>query len=184
MVLGVVAGLFTGLVATASPVSPAPAATSSKIYGNIREGNVGFDSGFDSLNLSSTSVEGANSVTSFNITLRTRYFLIDKLGLGVVLRLATQTGYTNLMAGPSVQYYFWTNDRLGAYFTQDLLVSNVSTSGNSNSGFRTDSIVGLNYFLHPAVAVGPAVELYHQFGNANRSRFNVFSFLAQFSVYL
>ncbi|MBI3558649.1 MAG: hypothetical protein HY074_20470 [Deltaproteobacteria bacterium] len=176
--------VLAGLLAMTSGHAQAleTVASADQIYGNITKGHLGVTA---SLSLSSTSNEGQSAFTVFSFSARSQYFLADRIGLGPVLKLSTQTNFSDLSIGPSVLYYFWTRDRLGAFISQDVTLRTVSNSGNSGTTFKTESQLGLNYFLYPSVAVGPAVDFIHQFGTASFfSRVNQVSFFGQFSIYL
>jgi hypothetical protein len=152
-----------------------------KLYGNITEGHYGVDS---AVSFTSTSVASAPATNQFALRLRGQYFLADRIGIGPAIHLNTSNSYTSLRIGPSVLWYFWAVDRLGAFISQDVTVGSVYQSGGSSSRFDSDSVLGLNYFITPSVAVGPAIELYHVFGNVNFDTINQFLFTGAFSIYL
>ena len=158
-------------------------ASADKIYGNITQSHFGISA---SLSLSSTSIEGAGGFTTFTFNARGQYFLVDRFALGPVLKLTTQDTSSDLSIGPSALYYFWTRERLGLFLSQDVTLRSVSNSGNASSTWRTETQLGLNYFLYPAVAIGPAVDFLHQFGTnwSAFNRINQLTFLGQLSIYL
>ncbi len=169
--------ILTSVTARAAVTS----ADEEKLYGNITQGHYGISA---SLNLNSTSTEGTSAFTTFRFSARTQYFLADRFGLGPVLRLTTQSNFTDFSVGPSALYYFWTRERLGAYFSQDVTLRTVTNSGKTSSTCELDSQFGLNYFLYPSVAVGPAVDFFHRFGTATTfNRVNQFALLGQLSIY-
>ena len=157
-------------------------ASADRIYGNITQGHAGVSA---SLSLSSTSIEASSAFTTFTFNARGQYFLADRIGLGPVLRFSTRSNFSTISVGPSAIYYFWTRDRLGVFLAQDITLLSQTTSGNTFSTVNTDSQLGLNYFLYPSVAIGPAIDFIHQFGTATFfSRINQIAFLGQFSIYL
>lgn len=180
-------GIVIAVMALASATSVSKAHAGSRtearaVYGNITQNHIDIGA---SMNLSSIDIEGTEAYTVFTLSLRSHYYIIDRLGLGALFFLQTQSNLTNLRFGPSVIYYFWTSDRLGAYASQDLSFRSLTLGGaTATTAFETDTAVGLNYFLTPAVAVGPAVEFFHRFGNSHTARINQVSFTGQFSIYL
>jgi hypothetical protein len=156
-------------------------AAADKLYGNITEGHVGVDS---SVSFTSTSVASAPATNQFAMRLRGQYFLEDRIALGPAIHLNTRNSFTSLRIGPSVLGYFWARDRLGAYISEDVTIGSVYQSGASSSRFDSDTVLGINYFITPSVALGPAIELFHVFGNVNFDTINEFLFTGAFSIYL
>jgi hypothetical protein len=156
-------------------------AAQDRLYGNITEGHVGVDS---SVSFSSTSVASAPATNQFAMRLRGQYFLEDRIALGPAIHLNTRNSFTSLRIGPSLLYYFWAREKLGAYLSQDVTIGSVYQSGSSSSRFDSDTVLGINYFITPSVAVGPAIELFHVFGNVNFDTINQFLFTGAFSIYL
>ncbi|MBI3544952.1 MAG: hypothetical protein HY075_16895 [Deltaproteobacteria bacterium] len=167
--------------AVAAPAAPTTSAAPQPLYGNISEGHLGLSA---SVSIDSTKVESADANTTFTFSTRNHYFVADRVGLGGVLFLQTRTNLTNLRVGPSVQWYFWNRDRLGAHVSQDVTIRVLSSPASTASSFQTDSLLGLDYFLYPSVAIGPALEFFHQFRTSSFALVNEFTFLGQLSIFL
>lgn len=87
------------------------------------------------------------------------YFFSDRLAAGLSAGLsftsARSTNSVNGVVGPALSYYFWKQERLATYLSQDILFG-------IGSGALSKSALGLNYFFTPSVSFGPSIQ-YQQF---------------------
>lgn len=175
---GYVLCALAALVLTSGTAQAAP----ETIQANIKKGDLSIS---NSLDFSHKSIEGGSGTSSFSLSNRNHYFIVDRFGLGGALGVFTTDGFALFTVGPSATYYLWTQEKLGLYFTQDVLFRVISGSSTVDANnFETISALGLNYFIIPAVAVGPAVEFFHRFGTSRLRTINEISFVAAFSIFL
>jgi hypothetical protein len=166
-------------------------------YGNILKGN--FTTGA-SLSFAGNGYSDTSTNWRFNFNLPFEYFVMDHLSVGIRTGFAYETDqnsffsdFHNFDIGPSAHYYFYAKDRFAAYIGAAVLYNSVVTAYNLNSGlaqtsnsiWETDSQVGLNYFIVPAVAAGPTVGYSHYFRvPSNGLLRNQLYYTMFFSVYL
>jgi len=120
----------------------------------------------------------------FQINPTVRYFVIDRLALGVTGNFITSAVSTYLNMGPSVVYHFWSNERVSTYVGQDFLYNlneynDYSYNSSISTRWTSETKLGMNYFITPVVAFGPRVSYLRNFA----SDVGAFTLAAAFSLY-
>lgn len=176
-VLFAVAPAALGADARPLPDQPEP------VYGNIAKGRwkAGAASNFQ---IYSTAV-GKSSVTSVLLSTGLQYFLNDEFSLGGVLDFFKQEDYRAASFGPALTYFPWKEGRYAIPFTTAVLFETTRNSlGTTFNNAALDFSVGVDYFVTPAVALGPRLFYAHRFKSGTVSASDTFALLATFTLYL
>ena len=149
-------------------------ALASNPNANINKGNISVGGGLD---LNYNTVSG----TSFFVNPKAEYFIADNLSLGgsVSYTVFGSAGYITF--GPAISYYFWSQEKLATYVGGDLLING---GANSTNNLTFDGNVGLNWFIVPTVAFGPALLFSHMFTSPDSSATSNYYLLGTFSIFL
>jgi hypothetical protein len=155
----------------------------SDLPGNIAQGNVQTGGNF---RFSNTWYKDSTTESYFLIEIPLQYFVVDRFALGVVVDYSHDAlggaSTDELLAGPAFTYYFWTQDKIGAYLSESIVVG--KDTGYSAYYLNTAGL-GFNYFITPSVALGPAFAYGHLFAGASEyTSYNQLAFVANFSIYL
>lgn len=153
------------------------AAPSDVETANIRRGNISLGG---SITLDQVLESSTNAVSTFNTSLALQYFVIDHLGIGGAFSYnhASNTRDNSLL-GPVLSYFFWEQRNLAAYVgaSYSLGLTNATVTG------RFNATIGANYFITPAVAVGPWLSFRHIIGRRGPT-YDRILFGADFAIYL
>jgi hypothetical protein len=126
---------------------------------------------------------GSTKRTLFTFRGNGQYFVHDGLSAGVELGISTAgVSGPQVQAGPVVTKYIWVDDKLAPYVS--MLPIQYNKSERIPGTYATTVRVGAKYFLTDSVAVGPAFEYSHDWGNDELPKRNTFSFLGLFSIHL
>ncbi len=122
----------------------APATTA-----NIRTGNWNVGGTFALTKRTGRGEDGASEVfASFS----GKYFLIDRLALGLFFGLDAETGVPTVASlGPEATYFFWNDGALATFVGLGFRFGLTDATVNS----ILDTQLGAQYFVVPTVAVGP-----------------------------
>lgn len=143
---------------------------------NIQKGNLLTSASIDF----EQTLKNTNNTTYFNLDLAGQYFLVDHFALGANFDLAHLTdGNTTLLLGPSLRYFFWQSDRLGAYLGAAFGLGLTDTTIRG----RLTGTIGIQYFITPAVAAGPWVSVRHVIRRYS-SNYEMILMGANFAIYL
>lgn len=137
-----------------------------------------------------------NLSTDIDVAVSWQYFLIDRLALGAAVSFDSASELLQAFGGtissasrtygfaPEATYYFWSADRLATYASLFARLNFNEASGQTT--WSAGLIVGLDFFIYPSVALGPALQYIHDFGSTNAGVLdvNVYSFLAAFRIFL
>ena len=112
-----------------------------------------------SFGINNYSSKVGSDVTIFNVNLKSGYFVIDNLALGLNLGLTSFSEHesqTTVIAGAFIRYYLPKNFFLGAGYNS---VSTTSTGpyGSSTSGYSIPFEVGYAAFITPNIAIEPSI---------------------------
>ena len=150
---------------------------SARLYPNVQAGRWITSGSFE---LYQTWV-GYTDYFVLNLGTSLERFLTDRWSLGGSLGLTHYSDTTDVSMGPSSTYYFYLEDRVGAYFNTKLTYD---FTDQFDDMLRWKNGVGMRYFMTPAVALGPEVFFNHGFGMGNRRDYNQFGMLATFALHL
>lgn len=115
--------------------------------------------------------------TTFQATPRALYFLNDGFALGASLGIFVFDNFSFYTFGPEIKYYFWQGETSAAYVSEVIAFA----FGDDIDGDTVSSTTaGLNFFLTPSVALGPAAQFNYNFDDKDGD----FRLLGMFSIYL
>jgi len=142
---------------------------------NINSGNWNV-AGF----LSFVKNSGRNSDgTEYSATVTGKYFLINRFALGLGLGMDGATGENTLASvGPTASYFFWQSGKLASHVDVGFRFGLTSATVKS---FIQGSL-GLEYFLAPVVALGPA--LFYNHYNSRFSDYQRYGITFNLGIYL
>ncbi|MBX9769409.1 MAG: hypothetical protein K2X47_19190 [Bdellovibrionales bacterium] len=124
-------------------VAPAIGAANKILKGNVAVG-LGSNAGY-------TSYKGFQTNPSFNF----KYFLIDKLALGLTARDFSNSSGS---VGPAIEYYFQTSDRWAFLVGQEYSVvaarPSMDKNGYEEGDWASITRLGTKYFLNSHFTVG------------------------------
>lgn len=114
-------------------------------------------------NMSLSSTSNASNSTYFTVFSKLQYFVIDNLSIGgsVSYYHYSASFRDSYGIGPSVSYYFWTKEKLAAYVSQSLFLEKYKNDSTSLTNKSGTSILGVNYFVTPSVALGLSLNFYY-----------------------
>lgn len=96
--------------------------------------------------------------SEYSTAVTAKYFLIDRVALGLGLGLEAKTGDDTVAnLGPAASYFFWNDGKLATYVGMGFRFG--LTDATVNSVIQTS--LGAEYFVAPTVAVGPALFYNH-----------------------
>jgi hypothetical protein len=143
---------------------------------NIQQGNWNVSGSLTATKNSGTR----NDSTQFFVSTAPRYFLIDRLALGLDFSVSTESNSNTVAAlGPSAAFYFWNQGHVAAYVSLGFPVGLT----DSTVSWIADTRAGLDFFFNPSVALGPAVFYNHYFGR-HYPDYSRYGFAAAFSLFL
>jgi hypothetical protein len=108
-------------------------------------------------------------------------FITDRWALGLKFDLFHTGNYTNVYVGPITTYYFYVEDRVGAYVDTSLTAEIIEHGSNAFSWYAG---AGVRYFITPAVAFGPELYYDHRFRSGGSRDSNHLGALATFALHL
>lgn len=154
-------------------------------FGNIHKGNI-YTGG--TLNYSTYYPSGTSgSISQLQLTTPFEYFIVDHFSLGASIYW-NHTFPSGLVAnandyaiGPSATYHFWVQDHWTASLSEIFRINSFSFSSYY---FSLNSVLGLNYFLTPSVALGPSVNYRHRFGRNEVISADTLTIGANFLIFL
>ena len=157
--------------------APTPWNQSSHGYANIHEGRW-LTSAY--LHVAQTWVANRDYFL-LSVGTSLEHFFADRWALGGSFSINRYSDQTDLYLGPSTTYYFYVEDRVGAYVDTSLTYELLD---KYEDAIRWKASLGMRYFITPAVAMGPAVYFNHDFGIKYRVDTNQFGLLAVFALHL
>lgn len=153
--------------------------------GKINQGDWETGGGFNLTHTSrqSSRITPATKNTSFFVYAQAQYFFIDQLSAGLDAGYARSgSAFDSTNFGPVVTKYLWVDDKIAPYVSMLPIQWNHVRGGGTS--LSSSARVGAKYFLTDSVAVGPAFEFSHQWGNDTQPEANSYSFLGLFSIHL
>ena len=132
--------------------------------------------GYFNISNSSGRLEDA---TEINTSIAAKYFLIDRVGLGLSFGLSSGGNEDTVASfGPTASYFFWQSEKLTSRL--DLGFRFGLTDATVNSFIQTG--LGLDYFILPSVAAGPTLFFNHYMGS--RRNYNIYGIALQLGVFI
>lgn len=163
-----------------SDSSGASNSASASSIANINQGDIGLGGAFGW-----TQVEGVGNFLSLSAPIQ--YFIMDHLSVGGEMNLSRSNVGPSWSAGvgPAATYYFWTQDKMAAYGSEALTYQYTSSQNGAqvNPAWRSTTSLGMNYFLAPTLALGPALEYSHRWNGSSTSNRNVVAMTGNFKLY-
>lgn len=144
------------LVLLLAPVrgSTAELSAASDVDAYLQEGHWRFDGYFDF----TKNFNRAQDQSEISTALLGEYFVVDRLAVGVIFGLDWTTfDETVAVIGPAADFYFWKKERLASFVGVDYRfgLTDVTVTGVAQGR------AGIQYFFHPAAAVGPVFFFRH-----------------------
>lgn len=122
-----------------------------------------------------------------------KYFLIDRLAVGLSSSLFLSGTLSNVGVGPEVSYYFYETEKMAMYFSQGLQYAEARFLGNNKdqfSSFSSKTSFGMAYFLNENVSFGPELTYTTYFNEELNNQLadyginDEFSFMFNFKIFL
>ena len=149
-------------------------------FGNINKGNIQADGAASVSNYAPT---GQTSSFIVVVSPSVQYFVMNRVSIGGSLyfqHYSSGASWNALGIGPSATWHFWSEGHLSASVSDGLTVNE---NTNSRWYLNNSTGLGLNYFITPSVAIGPALVVSYQFSSLDLPAALNTSVVVKFSIY-